>query len=72
MQKERTAEAIKEFEAARELSPGSLRNRFNLGVAYMKAGKLDEARREFQQVLRMDPAFSLPPGVRELLHKSER
>ncbi len=49
-------EAVANFEKARELAPGSIRNRLALGRAYLEADREEEARAE------LEAAASLPPS----------
>lgn len=43
------------WEDAAAKSPGKARTRLNLGVAYDRAGRLDEALREYDAALKLDP-----------------
>jgi len=48
-------EAIDLYKAAIKAAPGFALLHYNLGFTYVRAGKLDEARRELQQALYLDP-----------------
>ena len=56
----RTAEATAEFEAALRLRPDYSAARFNLANAQIKAGKLDDAIANLQQVIAGNPDDPLP------------
>lgn len=47
------------WEDATQKSPQSVRARVNLGVAYMRAAKVDEAIQQYQHALRLDPQHPL-------------
>ena len=50
-------EAKNEFGAAAQLNPSAARTHFNFGVLLAKQGHLDEAQREFETVLRIEPTY---------------
>ena len=52
--------AIEALERARELAPRVPLCRNNLGVAYERAGRLDESRKEFEAALALAPALAAP------------
>ena len=51
----RLQEAIKEYELALKLRPGSAKDHNRLGATYAEDGLLNEAIREFQTALKIDP-----------------
>lgn len=56
----RLEEAIRVLTRARSTDPKSPTIRLNLAVAYAAAGRLDEARWEAKEALRLDPTYELP------------
>ena len=52
---ERAAEAIPSLQIAVELANGNAQCRLRLGTAYMRVGKLPEARKELEEAVRLDP-----------------
>ena len=44
-----------EFEQVLRLNPSSVKAHANLGVALLKLGRLEEAARQFDETLRLDP-----------------
>ena len=56
---DRTAEAVEEYRRALEAGPAwSARVRNNLGNAYLKLGKADEARAQYEEAARLDPGYA--------------
>lgn len=53
------SQAIEETKTALELLPVDPLPRYNLGVYYLEAGKTDEARKWFEEALKINPRFSL-------------
>ena len=53
----RTSEAIAEFQTAAKISPGEPNVHFGLGYLYWKTQQYDEARKEFERELALDPAM---------------
>jgi Flp pilus assembly protein TadD len=48
------------WEASVRENPGNARARNNLGYAYHLAGRKQEARREIEAAVRLDPAYEKP------------
>jgi len=63
-------EAIAEFEAAYDLDPQPILV-FNIGQAYRKAGKLDEALAKYHEYLEKDPAAERD-RVNDIIREVER
>jgi Flp pilus assembly protein TadD len=53
----RENEALPEFAAAAQLNPNFSRAHFNYGVVLAKLGRLDDAQREFEETLRLEPGY---------------
>ena len=61
---DRNDEAIREYEAALALRTDSPQSHYDLGVAFQQAGRIKEARKEFEETLKIDPHFA--PALRAL------
>ena len=57
LQAGRTNEAMRHFRKAVELSPDFWQAHHNLGSRYLLENRFDEARAEFETVLRLRPEF---------------
>jgi tetratricopeptide (TPR) repeat protein len=55
----RPADAVRHFEAALTLRPGSAASYFNYGTALAAAGRLEEAVTQYQRALALRPAYAI-------------
>ncbi len=62
-------EAVSAFEEALALYPQYSQARFNLGVARMRMGQLEQAREEFRQFIEADPFNPIAGRAREMLEE---
>lgn len=71
-----TEPAIESFEKAQALLGASFRQHLDLGVLYLAAGKLEQARQELDRVARTDPGWPMAlfkrAQVSVLLHESDQ
>jgi Flp pilus assembly protein TadD len=67
LQAGRGEEAVRQFEAAVKIDPGSPKGHLNLGLALLQINDKTGACREFEEVLRVNPTFTLPPAAEETL-----
>jgi tetratricopeptide (TPR) repeat protein len=67
----RYEEAIAQFKKAINLSPDSLFNHLGLTATYSLAGRVEEARAEAEEVLRIQPNFSVERRAKMCFYKNE-
>ena len=65
----RYEEAIDNFKKALNVAPNDLMTYINLAVAYIEAGKEDEARAAVAEIIRINPKLSLSEGKKLLNYK---
>ena len=72
MKNTRYAEASHQFQEAIRIDPKFIEARCNLGTTYLRLGKLEEAKREIDKVLSLDPDYQPICGPLEQLKDQYR
>ena len=52
-----SSDLVAQFQKAAEINPNSFETHYNLAVALVQKGQLDEAITQFQQVVRLKPDY---------------
>ena len=69
-QQHRPADAARKLETALQIHPGYAEARCNLGVQYIRLGRLEDARRQFEKAIATGPPSAIAFGNLSYVHYS--